>query len=129
MARRRASPAWLASVTGRVLRRRCRESLPLDDRDTCAFPWPGDDLKFANEPPGTAQAQAEPSPCSVAIAQRHLNVGDTRPVVLEGQPQPAPRPFCQRLQQEGAPAAMYQRIPCQFAGGSHDLGLIDQAEA
>src|ERR1700722_1966339 len=151
-AARLASPIWLASVTGMavftgppasspsgVIGRSISGSAPAAPPalmlcpprpgDARAFPLFGPDVEFVDEPLGPAQAKSHAARRGVPVRKRKADVGNTRAVVLERQPQPGAESVLESLDTESPPPAVGQRIPGQFARGRDDLRLIDEPES
>src|SRR5262249_37442371 len=86
VASRRASPAWLASVTGRVT---ATGSLPPGYDNPCAFSDPRGDVDPVDQALRAPQAEPQARPGRVAVLEGQVDVGNAGPGVLERQPESA----------------------------------------
>src|SRR5688572_24000297 len=104
--------------------------LPASDRDARALAGRRFDVELVRELARTVEAEAEAIACRIAVAQREFDVDDAGALVFERQAQPDPLgALVDALDAHLAAAAVDHRVARQLAGGSYDLGLLDQAEA
>src|SRR6185369_8704761 len=64
----------------------------------------------------------------VSVGQCLFDIGNSRTLVFERQPDPFARAFLQALDQQSSAASVIERIAGQLAGRSDDFRLIDQAQ-
>src|SRR5688500_12456702 len=96
-------------------------SAPPGDDDASALTGLRIDLEFVGEPARAAEAEAEAGAGREAVAHGHLDVGDARALVLEGEAQPAPSEALDAFDGDLAAAAVLQGVPCELARGRDDL--------
>src|SRR6185503_2279729 len=122
---RRACAISLDSVTIRLC-----TSFPTRNRHARACAGLRPDVELVREFARTVEAEAEAVAGREAVAQRKLDVRDAGAVVFERQAQAgALGAFLHTFDAHVAAAAVNHSVTRQLAGGRHDLGLLDQAEA
>jgi hypothetical protein len=87
------------------------------------------DVELVDKPACAAKSQAHAFGCTEAILKCPLNVGDTRPLVLENELDPNTTFALNFRYGKSPPLAVHQRIPREFARRRHELGSIERAES
>src|ERR1700733_10461983 len=120
---RRASATGLAWETPENTLNPSRQS---DDR---SLPGGGSDVELVAEPLRAAEPEPEAGACRVPILQRHGKVGDSWPLISEGEAYAAALPIAYHFDTCGAAAAVIYGIAGNLARCGDDFRLIHQAEA
>src|SRR5690606_20261400 len=103
--------------------------LPSNDRDPSPLTRCRGDRELVRQPLGARQPEPESTSRGIAIPHREGDIGNARTRIGERQPKAPPARLIDMLD-DGVPApAVLDHVARQFAGGRHDLRLIDEAEA
>src|SRR5690606_1195475 len=86
-------------------------------------------IEFVDQPLGASKPKPEAATRGPAVGHRQLDICDTRPLVTKRQPDARPGPFGEQHPIHVASAAVDDGVTSQFADGSDQLGLVDQAHA
>src|SRR6185436_6468415 len=87
--------------------------LPSSDHDLRASSRLRVDRELVGEPLGATQPQAQPAPGGEAIAQRHVDIGDARPLVLERQAQATTQVVVQGFEHHRAAVPVLEHVASQ----------------